>query len=109
MTLEEIFKILESEGLKPRYIKADISGFSRWIEFETKYQKCWIEWYANVCTLRVGDIHGVRIPFTSFEPHDTSPSNEKSLLFTNKDVTPNFGLADWQTELTLQKLDWQEN
>lgn len=109
MQLEEIYKLLEQEGLKPNYINIDDVGFSRWIEFETKYQKCWIEWYTNVSTLRVGDRYGVRIPFHNISINIYSPANKRCLEFTNKDITKNFGLADCDVELTLEKLDWQEN
>lgn len=107
MELEQIFKLLEEQNLTPKYIDVDKYGFSRWIEFETKYQKCWIEWYVNVSTLRVNDKYGVRIPFTHVSLNLSSPSNKKCLQFTHKDITKNFGLVDCDTDLTLEKLDWQ--
>lgn len=108
MTIEQIFKLLENENLNPKYIDIDDYGFSRWIEFKTKYQQCWIEWYVNVSTLRVGDRYGIRIPFTDVKVNTYSPANKRSLEFTHKDITKNFGLVDCDTELTLEKLDWQE-
>ena len=107
MNIKEIFELLEKEKLSPKYINIKESGFSRWIEFETKYQKCWIEWYHNVSTLRIGDVWGNRIPFNFVEVNTSSPSSKRALTFINKDVTPNFGLADYEIHLTLQKLDWQ--
>ena len=108
MSKEEIYKLLEQEKLKPKYIDIDEVGFSRWIEFNTKYQKCWIEWYQNVSTLRIGDRYGVRIPFTDMEINTYSPSNKRCLQFSHKDITKDFGLVDCDVDLTLEKLDWQE-
>ena len=108
MDKEEMFELLKKEKLNPKYIGVDDSGFSRWIEFKTKYQKCWIEWYHNVSTLRVGDKWGIRIPFNEVDRQTTSPANISCLVFKNTQVKPNFGLADYKTELTLEKLDWQE-
>lgn len=105
--MKKIFELLKKEGLKPKYIEKDNAGFSRWIEFRTKYQKCWIEWYSNISTLRVGDRWGIRIPFTNVEVNTYSPSNKRCLQFTNKDITKNFGLADCDIDLTLEKLDYQ--
>ena len=107
MEKEKMFELLEKEGLNPKYIDIDDVGFSRWIEFETKYQKCWIEWYHNVSTLRVGDKWGIRIPFMKIHVDTYSPSNRKNLTFTNTDITKNYGLADCDIELTLEKLEWQ--
>ncbi len=108
MEIEKIYKILDENKLSPRYINKDDVGFSRWIEFETKYQKYWIEWYVNVSTLRVGDKYTIRIPFTHISLNLHSPSNKKCLEFSHKDITKNFGLADVDIDLTIEKLDWQE-
>ena len=107
MEIENIFELLEKENCNPKYIKIDDSGFSRWIEFETKYQKCWIEWYSNVSTLRVGDMWGIRIPFTHIQVNTHSPANTRCFQFTHQDITKNFGLVDCDIDLTLEKLDWQ--
>jgi hypothetical protein len=107
MDIEKIFELLEQENCNPKYLDIDDVGFSRWIEFETKYQKCWIEWYSNVSTLRVGDKWGIRIPFTHIQVKTTSPSNKRCFEFTHKDITKNFGLADCDVDLTIEKLDWQ--
>ena len=107
MEIEKIFELLDKENCNPKYIKIDDIGFSRWIEFETKYQKCWIEWYSNVSTLRVGDMWGVRIPFTHIQVNTHSPANTRCFEFVHQDITKNFGLVDCDVELTLEKLDWQ--
>lgn len=104
---EEMFELLKKENCNPVYINVDEVGFSRWIEFGTKYQKCWIEWYINVSTLRVGDKWGIRIPFTDIEVNTYSPANKRCLTFKHKDITKNFGLVDCDVDLTLEKLDWQ--
>ena len=110
MEIKEIFKLLKNEGLEPHYIKIDDVGFSRWIEFDTKYQKCWIEWYCNVSTLRVGDMYGIRIPFTHIAINPHSPANKRCLEFSNKPITElvDGKLIDCEVDFTLEKLDWQE-
>ena len=103
MIKEKIFELLNKEKLNPKFIKIDDVGFSRWIEFETKYQKCWIEWYHNVSTLRIGDVDCVRIPFNKIHKSTFSPLVKSCLVFTNTQVKPKFGLADYKIELTINK------
>lgn len=106
-SIENMFALLEKEKCNPKYIKVDDVGFSRWIEFMTEYQTCWIEWYKNISTLRVGDMYGVRIPFTHIQVNTHSPANKRCLSFVNGQAQPKFGLADIDTDLTLKKLEWQ--
>lgn len=109
--IDEIFKLLESEKLEPEYLDVDEYGFSRHIKFKTKYQTCYISWWANIATLSVGERYGLRVPFTDVNVNTTSPSNRRSLMFTHSAVQKHLGetLEDVDTELTLEKLDWQEN
>jgi len=97
--LEEIFKLLEECDCNPKYIDIDkISGFSRTIEFKTKYIKCWIMWWKNISYLHIGDKYSNQFPFTKI-----AASNIKSLEFYTEKVYKNTFV------LTLKKLDWQES
>lgn len=109
MDIELIVALLEKLGLNPK--NEQIDGFNRWIEFNTKYQKCWIEWYINVSTLRVGDKWGNIIPFTHVSLSENYPSNKTCLVFSNNAVKKalNGRLVSSSTKLTIEKLDWQES
>ena len=112
MEIEKIFELLEKEGLNPKYIDTDEYGFSINIEFETKYQKCWINWFKNYSSLRVGDRYGNEIYFNIIKVNTTSPSNVKSLEFVMGEIEKQFGdrfNIPCSSYLVLQKLDWQEN
>jgi len=101
---DEIFKILEENNCNPKYIKIRGLLFSRTIEFETKYVKCWVDWWINISYLSVGDRYANQFPFTKIEQGTTHPSNKTDLLFYYGDCR-NFNKT---FSLTLEKLDWQE-
>lgn len=91
MELEKIVKLLEENGLNPKYIDIDDVGFSRDIEFKTKYQKCWINWFKNYSSLRIGDRYGNEIYFDMIRIINTSPSNKLSLEFYMKIIDDKLG------------------
>lgn len=111
MDIKEIFELLEKQGLNPKYVDIDKYGFSRNIEFQTKYQKCWIEWYINYSSLRIGDRYGNEIYFDSIKVNTTSPSIDLGLEFYMKDMVIEFNKRfnyPVSSYLVLKKLDWQE-
>lgn len=100
MKLDEMFEILKKEGLNPRYIGFEKEEFKRQVEFQTKYQKCWIIWYWNESILMIGDQWSNAIYFTHLEICTIHPFNKKCIQFTTKK-------NDWLACVALEKLDWQ--
>lgn len=57
MTKEAIVEKLEKVGIKGEWINADECGFSRLFQFEVDGQTIQIEWYCNLCTLMIDNVH----------------------------------------------------
>ena len=57
MTQEKLVKKLEKVGIKGEWINPDKYGFSRLYQFELDGQTIQIEWYCNLSTLMIGNVH----------------------------------------------------
>lgn len=57
MSKQELVEKLERVGIKGEWANPDKYGFSRIFQFEIDGQVIQIEWYCNLCTLMVGNVH----------------------------------------------------
>ena len=100
-TIEEIFNILLNNDCSPIMFNPDKTGFSRTILFHTPYQDCFIEWWANISYLSIGDRYGNKIPFYDLKICNYSSSNNLCIDFMTDDKYEN------TIVVVLKKLDWQ--
>ena len=81
MIKEEIFGLLEAEGLNPKYINFTDTGYSREIEFKAYEQTYFITWYNNMSTLAVGHQGLNKFHFTSVTAESAQVYCSRALLF----------------------------
>jgi hypothetical protein len=81
MEKEEIFDLLGTEGLEPKYINFTDTGYSREIEFKACEQTYFITWYKNMSTLSVSNQGLNKFHFTSIVAKSAQVYCSRALLF----------------------------
>jgi hypothetical protein len=99
MHKDEIFELLSLEGLKPEWISADNTGFSRTIAFTIMGVNCYITWWANISYISIAERGLADISFTWIQADQNWPNYKKGLRF----VTDNGG----HFFLAIERHEWQ--
>lgn len=99
--IEEIFSILDSEGCNPEYIPPDPPNlFSRDIKFTALGITYYIEWWANIGYLHVGNMYASYFPFRELITNTTWPNCTRGLKFNER---------NYYFIVATKMLDWQRD